>query len=175
MELSLIVAIDQNNAIGGNNELLWHLPNDLKNFKKVTLGFPVIMGRKTFESIIKMTGKVLPNRKNIVISKNKNLKEQFLEHHFEFFDSLEHALEHIKLENFEKAFIIGGAQIYKISLPYVHTLYITLVKEKFENADTFFDIDFKNIESEYNLIFKEENFKDNNHNYDYDFLIYKKS
>jgi len=172
MELAIVVAIDQNGAIGGNNQLLWHLPNDLKNFKKITTGYPVIMGRKTFESILDMTGKVLPNRHNIVISRNKNLKAQYPNHEFSLFDSVDQAIEYLKIQDTQKAFVIGGAEIYKSSLPYINKFYITLVKAKFDNADTFFDLSLDEINKEYKLISKQENYKDDLHSYDYEFLIY---
>ena len=172
MELAIIVAIDQKGAIGGNNQLLWHLPNDLKNFKKITSGHQVIMGRKTFESILDMTGKVLPNRQNIVISRNKDLKHQYPNHEFNLFDSIDQVIEFLKINNTYKAFIIGGAQIYKNALPYVNKFYITLVKSHFDNADTFFDLSLDDINKEYKLISKQEYYKDDKHLYDYDFLVY---
>tara|TARA_R110000868_G_scaffold6263_1_gene35724 strand:- start:174 stop:695 length:522 start_codon:yes stop_codon:yes gene_type:complete len=173
MELAIVVAIDQNSAIGGNNQLLWHLPNDLKNFKKITLGHPVIMGRKTFDSILDMTGKVLPNRHNIVISRDKNFKAKYQEHEFSLFDSIDKVIDYLKNNNTHKAFIIGGAEIYKLSMPYVNKLYITLVKAKFENADVFFDFNLDKVNSKYKLISKQEHHKDARHLYDYDFLVYE--
>lgn len=159
-KISLIVAIDENKAIGKDNQLLWHLPNDLKFFKKITSGHPIIMGRKTFDSI----GKPLPNRRNIVISRNTDLKIDGAE----VYDSLASALKNSDAEN--EVFIIGGAEIYKQALPLCNTIYLTQVHHKFE-ADTFLS-DFNLCDWEIEK--KEDNFKDEKHLYDYSFLQLKK-
>ena len=152
MLLSSIVATGLNNEIGKDNKLLWHLPADLKFFKSTTMGSPIIMGRKTFESI----GRVLPGRKNIIISRNTELKIEGAEVYASF-------EEMIKNCNVEKAFIIGGAEIYKLSMPFVNEIYRTLVKSNFE-ADTF----FPEIKSnEFELVWEEEHFKDEKNNFDY--------
>ena len=104
---SIIVAIGKNREIGKKNKLLWHIPEDLKNFKKITTGKTVIMGRKTFESI----GRLLPNRKNIVLSKNGD-KELVKEKGIEIYQNLEDLISHYKNSQ-EEIFIIGGEQIYK--------------------------------------------------------------
>src|SRR5690606_21968590 len=114
-QISIIVAIDENKAIGKNNQLLWHLPNDLKFFKTTTSGHPIIMGRKTYDSI----GKPLPNRKNIIITRNKDLKIGGAE----VYTSLSEALAGLKEEN--EVFIIGGAEIYKQALPLTDKVYLT--------------------------------------------------
>jgi dihydrofolate reductase len=126
--LNMIVAIAQNGAIGKDNKLLWHLSEDLKYFKKTTLGSPIIMGRKTWESL---PFKPLPKRENIVISTNKDYKPEgaTLVH------STEEAVEYCS--NLEKCFIIGGETIYKALMPFCDNLYITKVYKDFE-ADTFF-------------------------------------
>lgn len=152
MLLSSIVATGLNNEIGKDNKLLWHLPADLKFFKSTTMGSPIIMGRKTFESI----GRVLPGRKNIIISRNKELKIEGAE----VFASFE---EMIKNCDVEKAFIIGGAEIYKLSMPFVNEIYRTLVKSNFD-ADTFFPEIKPN---EFELVWEEEHFKDEKNNFDY--------
>ncbi|RZK44166.1 MAG: dihydrofolate reductase [Pedobacter sp.] len=126
-KISIVVAISENNAIGKNNELLWHLPADLKHFKNITTGHTIIMGRKTFDSI----GKPLPNRKNIVITRNTDLKVEGID----FVNSLEEALKLCGSD--EESFIIGGAEIYKQALPLTSRIYLTKVHENFE-ADTFF-------------------------------------
>ncbi|MBN8693923.1 MAG: dihydrofolate reductase [Bacteroidetes bacterium] len=152
MLLSSIVATGLNNEIGKDNKLLWHLPADLKFFKSTTMGSPIIMGRKTFESI----GRVLPGRKNIIISRNTELKIEGAEVYASF-------EEMIKNCDVEKAFIIGGAEIYKLSMPFVNEIYRTLVKSNFE-ADTF----FPEIKSnEFELVWEEEHFKDEKNNFDY--------
>ena len=128
MIITIIAAIAKNNALGKNNDLIWHLPADLKRFKKITTGHYIIMGRNTFESI----GKPLPNRTTIIITRNKNyFKDGCLIAH-----SLEQALEMAKEE--EQVFVIGGAQIYNYAMEHnlVDTLDITLVHHEFE-ADVY--------------------------------------
>lgn len=127
--ITVIAAIAKNYALGKDNDLIWHLPADLKRFKKVTTGHYILMGRNTFESI----GKPLPNRTTIIITRNKNyFKDGCL-----IANSLEEAIEMAKEE--EKIFIIGGAQIYKetIAKNLADRLDITLVHKSFE-ADVFF-------------------------------------
>ncbi len=117
-EISIVVAMGSNRVIGKDNQLLWHLSPDLKRFKAITSGYPIIMGRKTFESI----GKALPGRLNIVISRGTpTLPEGVL-----LVNSLEDALAAAK--SAEKIFIIGGAEIYKLALPKTHFIYLTEVK-----------------------------------------------
>lgn len=136
--ISIICAVCKNNAIGKNNQLLFRISNDLKNFKKLTLGNVVIMGRKTYESI----GKPLPSRVNIVISKNK----EFNPSNVKVVDSLESAIAQAKLEN-KEIFIIGGGQIYAQAINIADKLYLTLINEEVASADTFFPDykDFKTI------------------------------
>lgn len=129
MILSLIVAVGKNNEIGKNNRMLAHMPADLKHFKEVTSGHTVIMGRKTFESLPKGP---LPNRKNIVISRNKDLEIDGAL----VYSSLDYAL--IKVMDEEEVFIIGGAEIYKQVLPDADKLYLTKIHTEFPEADTFF-------------------------------------
>jgi len=158
--LSLIVATDQENGIGKNNQLLWHLPNDLKFFKKTTSGHTVIMGRKTFDSI----GKPLPNRRNLIITRKEDLKIEGVE----IFNSLEDALKACIKE--EQTFIIGGGEIYREALPFVDHIYLTKVHHQF-NADTFFPtLDAIN----WKVTFKEDHYKDDKHAFDYSFLILKR-
>src|SRR3972149_2923691 len=126
--ISIIVAIAENNAIGKNNELLWKLPDDLKRFKKITTGHTVIMGRRTFESL---PAGALPNRKNLVIS---DIPGEVFEN-CQMAYSIEEALA-LCDEN-EEAFVIGGGMIYKHFLPHARKLYITKVHEEFD-ADTYF-------------------------------------
>ena len=129
MEKCIIVAISDNNAIGRNNELLWHISEDLRFFKRTTLGCPVIMGRKTFESI----GRALPKRVNIVVSRCFNTAEEVA-----VAGSLEEAFRVAQETNLEKCFIIGGGQIYSQALPLVDRLIVTHVHTVIEDADTFF-------------------------------------
>lgn len=127
MKINLIVAVDEKNGIGKGNQLPWHLPADLLHFKKLTTGFPIIMGRKTFDSI----GKVLPNRRNIVISRQPSLEVPGAE----VTGSLQGALELCREEN--DIFIIGGAQIFEQALPLADCIYLTVIQHDFD-ADTFF-------------------------------------
>lgn len=133
MIISLIVAVDENNGIGKDNQLPWHLPADLKHFKTLTTGHPVIMGRKTFESI----GKALSNRRNIVISRQLNYTAEGAE----TVSSLKDSFRICRDEN--EIFIIGGAQIFEQSLELADFLYLTVIRHNF-HADTFFpEIDKK--------------------------------
>ncbi len=126
-KLSIIVAISENNAIGKNNQLLWHLPADLKHFKEITTGNTIIMGRKTYDSI----GKPLPNRRSIVITRNADLKIEGAE----VVTSLSAAIALCKAD--KEAFIIGGAEIYQAALPFTTHIHLTRVHQHYE-ADAFF-------------------------------------
>ena len=127
MNLSIIVAVATNNAIGRNNDLIWHISDDLKRFKKITSGHSIIMGRKTFDSI----GRALPKRRNIIISRQENLVIEGVE----IVNSLKKALELTKDET--EVFIIGGGTIYAEALPLANKLYLTEVHSNPE-ADVFF-------------------------------------
>ena len=160
-EIAIIVALDEKNAIGKNGDLLCHLPNDLKHFKRITENYTVVMGRKTFESLPKGA---LPNRKNIVLTSEKE----------EDFPGciVCRTLEEIKqaTADDEKIFIIGGAQLYRTALPFVNRLYITRIHHTFDDADTFFpDIDW----TKWKLIDEEKHPSDERHAYDYTFETYE--
>jgi dihydrofolate reductase len=157
MTVSIIVAIDQENGIGKDNQLLWHLPNDLKFFKNITSGNTIIMGRKTYDSI----GRPLPNRRNIVISRNQDLKIEGVE----VFENISSALEACKTEN--EVFIIGGGEIYKQALPFTNKIYLTKVDANCE-ADIFFP---SLNEQEWKIISEEKHLKDEKHSYNYIFTI----
>ena len=126
-QISIVVAISENNAIGKDNQLLWHLPADLKHFKNITTGHTIIMGRKTYDSI----GKPLPNRRNIIITRQKGLNIEGVE----VANSLDEALALCENEN--EVFIIGGAEIYKQAIAVAHRIYLTRVHQDFK-ADAFF-------------------------------------
>jgi dihydrofolate reductase len=136
MKLSLIVATAHDNVIGRNNELPWHLPQDLKYFKSVTLGKPIIMGRKTFESI----GKPLPGRTNIVVTRQKNwsfsgvLVAKNIESALETAQAFRTEQNNIA----EEIMVIGGAEIYRTALPMADRVYLTKIDAKIEGADAFF-------------------------------------
>lgn len=144
-EFIIIVAIARNGVIGRNGLLPWHLPSDLKHFKKTTMDYPIIMGRKTFESI----GKPLPGRDNIVLTRDTSLSLPgcIVVH------SIEEALDNCKDK--EKVFIIGGADIFNISLPFTDTIIVTALEREVDGDVYFHEIDpaiFKQIESSrYNL------------------------
>ncbi len=135
-KIILIAAIDKRNAIGYNNKLLFHIPNDLKRFKELTTGHTVVMGRKTFESLPKGA---LPNRRNIVLSRNKDLCYP----NTEIFSSIEDALK--SCTQAEKVFIIGGEQIYSTCIGFADELEITEIDKTAEHSDAFFPIIDKNI------------------------------
>lgn len=159
MQISIIVAIAKNNAIGFENKLLYWLPNDLKRFKALTTGNTIIMGRKTFESLPKGA---LPNRRNIVLSRNSETKS------FpgaECFDSLEKALE--SCTECENVYIIGGASIYEQAVPIANRLCITYIDDIPAEADTFFPK--INIE-DWEITFREEHEIDEKHNQRYTFI-----
>ena len=138
MKLSLIVAIAENNCIGIDNKLPWYLPEDLKYFRRLTTGNIVIMGRKTYESI----GKPLPNRSNIVISRNSDFQADGVKIVASIDDALKVAESIAEISDTQEAFIMGGAQIYQQTLPLAQRLYITEVK-KTVTGDAFFpSIDF---------------------------------
>lgn len=142
---SLIVAVGKNNEIGKNNQLLWHIPEDLKNFKKITTGKTVIMGKNTYESI----GRPLPNRKNIVLSKNlleteKKFQEDKIKYEnettkLEFYDDLLKVIDKYKNLD-EEIFIIGGGQIYKKSLELgiIDRIYMSHIDFSDSCADAYF-------------------------------------
>lgn len=127
--ISIIAAIGKNRELGKDNSLLWYLPKDLPRFKKITLNHPIIMGRKTYESI----GRVLPNRLNIIVTRNKDFTvEGALVVH-----ALEAAIQKAKAVDKSEIFIIGGAEIFKSALPLAERLYLTVVHES-APADVFF-------------------------------------
>lgn len=151
--ISIIVAMDRNRAIGkttlGVGKLLWDIPVDLKRFRELTSGHPIIMGRKTFESILSYRGKALPNRTNIVITRDKNFDVSIYENTL-VCHSIEEAFRQAQGKaGSEEIFIIGGGQIYSQGLPFTDRLYLTLVDGEF-NADTYFPdySDFKKKISE---------------------------
>lgn len=136
--ISIIVARAKNGVIGGGNELLWRISDDLKRFKSLTSGHPIIMGRKTYLSM----GKPLPNRTNIVVTrdKNMNLSGCIVVH------SIEEAIERAEGVDREEIFVIGGEQIYRQALPFADRIYLTQVDKEFEGDAYFPDYsDFKKV------------------------------
>lgn len=148
MDISIIAAIGKNNELGKDNNLIWHLKEDLKFFKELTTNHVIVMGRKTFESLPKM----LPNRHHIVITSNNNLNNEI-----EVFKNIESFLETYK-DYEDEIFIIGGASIYKNFLDYSNKLYLTEIDEEDENADVYFPLFDKSLwNKEYISELKEEN------------------
>jgi dihydrofolate reductase len=130
--LSIIVAVAENNVIGANNQLIWHISDDLKRFKALTTGHCIVMGRKTFESI----GKPLPKRTNIVVSRNKNLVIEGCT----VSTSLQEAIAACPAN--QEVFIIGGGELYRQALPLAHKIYLTIVHRHFEGDTYFPEIDY---------------------------------
>ena len=137
MKISLVWAMAQNRVIGRNNSLPWYLPEDLKYFKRITLGKPVIMGRKTYESI----GKPLPGRTNIVVSRNAGFSAEGVKT-VTSLDEAKQLCESIaEIDGINEAMVIGGAEIYTLALPMADRLYLTEVHADVEGDTTFPDFD----------------------------------
>ena len=130
--ISLVVAAAENNVIGKNNAMPWHIPEDFKHFKEITLGKPCIMGRKTFESILAQLGKPLPGRVNIVVSRSNYQHSGALT-----CKDLEEALHQAAQIDADEICIVGGAQIYELALPYAHKIHLTRVHQSPE-GDAYF-------------------------------------
>lgn len=128
-KLSIVAAIGKNREMGKDNKLLWHIPEDLEHFKKITLNHPIIMGRKTYESI----GRPLPKRDNIIVTRYSS----YVVPGCYIYNSLEKAIEFAKSLNKEEIFIIGGGDIFAQVLSQVDKLYLTIVEKEFD-ADVFF-------------------------------------
>lgn len=157
--ISLIVAYDENRVMGYNNKMPWHLPGDLAYFKKTTMSKPMIMGRKTFESI----GKALPGRTNIVITRDPNYKAEGIV----VVHSFEEALEIAKKEE-KEIMVIGGEQIFRVALPIADVLYVTKIQHTFQ-GDTF----FPEFSDEWKKVSESEEFKTKD-GIKFSYLIYKK-
>ena len=163
MIVSIIAAISENNAIGKDNKLLWKLSSDMKIFRTLTTGHHVIMGRKTFDS---MGAKPLPNRTNVIISRNLDYEIENCETAI----SLAEALSLASQNGDKEAFIIGGGEIYKLGLYVADILYITHVHTNIE-GDTFFPIIDQII---WELQTKESHLSDEKNEFNFDFCVYKR-
>lgn len=146
MKITLVAAIASNNVIGKENSLPWNIPEDLKRFKQMTSGHTILMGRKTFDSI----GRPLPNRQNIVMTKDENFEREGIK----VINDFDEALELIK-ESKEDVFVIGGSKIYELFEPVANSLAITRILKDFEGDAFFPDINWELWQIE-----KEENFFD---------------
>lgn len=164
MILSLIVAVDEQGAMGKDNQLPWHLPADLAFFKKHTLGKPVLMGRRTWESL----GRKLPGRLNIVLSSlDLELPEGVL-----LYGQLPLAIARMKEEPVEEAFVIGGSRMFSDTLPALDRMYITRVRTVVDAADTFFPmVDY----SDWKLTFEEAHEPDEKNKFAYTFQIWERA
>lgn len=160
--LTMIVAAGENNEIGKDNDLIWHLRDDLKRFKSLTSGHHIIMGRKTFESF----PKPLPNRTHIVITRQSNYKAP---DGVIIVNSIEDAINIAKKDS--QPFIIGGGEIYKQAMPYASKIEITRVHATFPEADTFFPKIDTSIFKETSNVFHK---KDDNHQYEFSFLTFER-
>ena len=160
--LSLIVAKAKNNIIGRNNSLIWHLPDDLKRFKALTTGHTIIMGRRTFESL----GRVLPNRHHVILCNDMEMNVD--NENVEILKDISELKDY--MENDEENFIIGGATIYKLLMPYCSKMYITEIDKDFEGDVSFPEID-KEIWKETS---RERGPEDGENDFKYDYVIYEK-
>lgn len=172
MSYTIIVAISENNIIGKDNHLLWHLAEDMKRFKALTTNHTIIMGRKTYDSI----GRPLPNRRNIVLSSSmklstnlssmKNEKDGIQSAGLEVFSSIEELKKNINHD--EEVFVIGGGQIYRQFLPLADKVYLTFVHTVVEGDTSFPDLD----KNEWAAIATEKLKADDKNDFDFDFIDY---
>ena len=162
MTISLVVAAAQNDAIGKDGKIPWHLPNDMKHFKNITWGMPVIMGRKTFESL----GKPLAGRKNIAITRQPEWKAEGVV----IVKNLEDALFVAKQTDAKEVFVIGGGEIYRLAFEKTKRIYLTSVKAETE-GDTFFP---ELNPDEWYLVSEDNHEADDKHKYAYSFQVWEK-
>jgi dihydrofolate reductase len=156
--ISFVVAMDEKLAIGKDNDLPWYLPNDLKHFKKTTMGKPIVMGRKTYESI----GKPLPGRENIVVTRDQSYVAEGT--------TIVHSVDEVLKMNAEEICVIGGSEIFKQFLPVADRLYITEIHHTFV-ADTFFP---ELNDDEWNEVSRTTGIVDEKNKYPHDFVVYEK-
>ena len=160
--LSIIVAVAKNNAIGKDNDLLCHLPEDLKRFKRLTTGHNIIMGRRTFESL----GRVLPNRHHVILCNDMqmNIDDQ----NVEILEDISMLDKYINSD--EENFVIGGATIYRLLMPYCKKMYITEMDKEFE-ADVYFpEISL----SEWKVTDREQGPEDGENDFEYEYVTYER-
>ena len=166
MKLSLICAMDENMIIGHNNSLPWHLPEDLKYFKRTTMGKCIIMGRKTYESI----GRPLPGRTNIIVTRSRDYEVENARVVDCLTDAIELAESISFIDGSDEAFIIGGAELYKHALPFVDRMHLTMVHAEVD-GDTFFpDFDVE----EWEEVGKEHFDADESNPYDYSICLFER-
>lgn len=163
MKVSLIVAAAENNAIGKGNQLLWHLPNDLKYFKNITWAMPVAMGRKTYESL---SGEPLPGRLNIIITRQSGWSAP----NVVVVNNLKDAIFVAQQHDYKEIMIAGGGEIYKEAMPHADRIYLTRVHTELP-ADTFFPPIPK---EQWELISNQDYKADEKHAYDYSFQVWER-
>ncbi|MCY9661636.1 dihydrofolate reductase [Paenibacillus chondroitinus] len=161
MEIYLIAAMDKNRVIGKDNDIPWRIPNDWRYVNQITKGHTIVLGRRNFESI----GKVLPDRRNIILSRDTELSIEGCE--------MAHSIQEVfdLCQNEEKIFIFGGEQIYKLFMPYVKKMYVTKIHHEFEGDTYFPEIDF----SEWKEVSVEKGITDSKNPYTYFFHIYDRN
>lgn len=163
MTISMIVAAAQNNAIGKNNQMLWKMPNDFKYFKNQTWGLPVLMGRRTYQTL----GEALTGRLNIILTRNKSFTSADATVVNKIDDALFFAQEH----DYKELMVIGGAEIYKLLLPKTHKVLLTRIYATFEDADAFFpELNPK----EWRMTAEEKFEHDDKNPYDYSFQVWQR-
>lgn len=163
MKLALVVAMANNGVIGRDNELPWHLPADLKYFKKITMKRPIIMGRLTYESI----GRPLPGRCNIVITRNVAWQAEGVHTFTDIEEALNYARDRAQLESVDEMMVIGGEQIFRQLLDRANRLYLTLIDAEVEGDASFPDIDY----SQWQECFREKHSPDSQNVFGYNFLV----
>jgi dihydrofolate reductase len=162
MNITLVVAASENNAIGLNNQLLWHLPKDMRFFKNTTWGMPILMGRKTFES---MGSKPLNGRLNIIITRNKNwVNEDVTVVH-----TMEQAIALADKFNYKELLVIGGGEIYEMALPMAAKIWLTRVHTTIEG-----DVYFPKLNTDWEMVSSTQNTADEKHKFSFDFECWKR-
>lgn len=156
--ISFVVAMDENRAIGKDNDLPWYLPNDLKHFKNVTMGKPIVMGRKTYESI----GKPLPGRENIVVTRDDNYQASGTR--------VVHSVDEVLKIDAEELCVIGGTEIFKLFMPVADRLYVTEIHNTFD-ADTYFPEINRN---DWREVSRKPGIVDEKNKYPHDFVVLEK-
>ena len=164
MNISLIVAAANNDAIGKNNQMLWYMPNDFKYFKNQTWGLPILMGRRTFQAL---ESKALPGRLNLILSRDKSFKAEVAVVIGKYDDALFMTKEH----DYNELMVIGGAEIYKLMLPKANKVYLTRIDANFEDADAFFP---ELSPKEWQMTSEQAHQADEKNPYDYRFQVWER-
>ena len=162
MNITLVVAASENNAIGLNNQLLWHLPKDMRFFKNTTWGMPILMGRKTFES---MGSKPLNGRLNIIITRNKTWAHEDVT----VVHTMEEAIALATKFSYNELLVIGGGEIYEMALPLAQKIWLTRVHTTIEG-----DVYFPKLKADWELVSSTQNAADEKHKFSFDFECWKR-